>query len=476
MPPGERLASPLVADRAGRLAGKRDSITDPGQCGRDGKRLVDHLAAGIGQGEQVAGEIATVDRRHVRRVEMAQVACVVPVVQVPAEPLQARDGHERRLQPLHHLQRADPTEVASRHGRQQVHPDVRRRGAMRDDRSWIVLEVVWRQPMVLRTNEGLEEPPGPAGGQAEGPDVGRRKLLCGRFGGWEADQSGDNGRKQPQDDERRGDPARARLQCENEDRGCGRDGDAARHLPVEPREVEVGSGLGLRGRRPLEEVPPGGIQPRQRSQDRVAHQPGLVREEHEAEAHVGRGQGEVRAHGSKVAAFGDTLPLGAQSRHDGQRLGKNYRRHDERGPHTGRNRRERPGRNERGQRQRGGHRPAQVVDHLPAGDGGHGPPARKARSVAGPTKDPGQELPVAPRPAVLAGRRDQVVRGVFIEELNVSHQPGPGKDALEQVMAKERVLGHPVRHRGAEGVEVVDPLAGVTSLPEQVLVDVGDGE
>ena len=61
---------------------------------------------------------------------------VVPVVQVPAEAFEAADGRESRLQPLHHLDRPDPTEVASRHGRQQVHPDVRRRGAMRDGRRW----------------------------------------------------------------------------------------------------------------------------------------------------------------------------------------------------------------------------------------------------------------------------------------------------------------------------------------------------
>ena len=121
------------------------------------------------------------------------------------------------------------------------------------------------------------------------------------------------------------------------------------------------------------------------------------------------------------------------------------------------------------------HRPAQVVDHLPAGDAGDGAPASLARRVAGPAKDPGQELPVAPRPAVLAGRRDQVVRRELVEELDVGHQPGPGEDALEQVVAQERVLGYPVRHRRAEGVEVVDPLAGEAPLAEQVLVDVGDG-
>ena len=42
-----------------------------------------------------------------------------------------------------------------------------------------------------------------------GLDVGGRELLGGRLGGRQADPPGDEGREQPQDDERRGDPARA---------------------------------------------------------------------------------------------------------------------------------------------------------------------------------------------------------------------------------------------------------------------------
>ena len=59
--------SPVVADVAGGLARQRDRVADPGERGRDRERLVDHLAAGVGQRQQVAGEIAAVDRRHVRR-------------------------------------------------------------------------------------------------------------------------------------------------------------------------------------------------------------------------------------------------------------------------------------------------------------------------------------------------------------------------------------------------------------------------
>ena len=69
---------------------------------------------------------------------------------------------------------------------------------------------------------------------------------------------------------------------------------------------------------------------------------------------------------------------------------------------------------------------------------------------------------------------DEVVRRELVEQLDVGHQAGAGEDALEQVVAEQRVLGHPVGQRRLEGVDVVDPLAGEAALAEQVLVDVGD--
>jgi hypothetical protein len=41
-------------------------------------------------------------------------------------------------------------------------------------------------------------------------------------------------------------------------------------------------------------------------------------------------------------------------------------------------------------------------------------------------------------------------------------------------MAEEGVVRHPVCHGRVERCQIVDPLAGVAALPEQVLVDVGD--
>ena len=187
----ESLGSSVVADRAGGLARQSDRIADARQGSLDRERLIDHVSTGIGKGQQMARQVAAVDRRHVGRLEGLQRAGVVPVVEVPMEPREAPDRGERRFQPLDHFQRPDPTEIAGGHGRQQIHPDVRWRGPMGDDRYRILLEVVGWQRVVLWADKGLEEPPGAATDQPQRPDIIGRQLSSGWPPGWPADPSGD---------------------------------------------------------------------------------------------------------------------------------------------------------------------------------------------------------------------------------------------------------------------------------------------
>ena len=74
---------------------------------------------------------------------------------------------------------------------------------------------------------------------------------------------------------------------------------------------------------------------------------------------------------------------------------------------------------------------------------------------------------------MLARRRDQVIGGKLLEQLDVGYQTGPRERPLEQIVAQQRVLGDPLGQSLLESVEVVDALAGVRSLREQVLVDIG---
>ena len=65
-----------------------------------------------------------------------------------------------------------------------------------------------------------------------------------------------------------------------------------------------------------------------------------------------------------------------------------------------------------------------------------------ARIPAAP-KNPGQQLPIAARPAVLAGRGDVVACRKLFDDLDVRDQSGPREDSLEEVVTEQRALGDP---------------------------------
>src|SRR5213078_4559349 len=90
-----------------------------------------------------------------------------------------------------------------------------------------------------------------------------------------------------------------------------------------------------------------------------------------------------------------------------------------------------------------------------------------------PAQDPRQQLPVAARPAMLARGGYVVSRRKLLNDLDIGDQTGARKYPFEEVVAAQRVLGYTAGQRGVEGVEVIDALAGIRSLTEQILVDVG---
>ena len=76
---------------------------------------------------------------------------------------------------------------------------------------------------------------------------------------------------------------------------------------------------------------------------------------------------------------------------------------------------------------------------------------------------------------MLARGKGEVVRRVVVDQLDVGDEPGARVEALEQVVAEQRVLRHAAGERGLERIDVVDPLADVAALVKQVLIDVGHG-
>src|SRR5947208_2932785 len=104
-------------------------------------------------------EVAAVDRRHVAWQQWLQRLRVVPVEEVPLMALELRHRRQRVLRALEQLSAGDVAEVVRGEIGEQRQAYVRRRRPMGDDFGGMLLEVVGRQPVVLGTDEYLEEPP-----------------------------------------------------------------------------------------------------------------------------------------------------------------------------------------------------------------------------------------------------------------------------------------------------------------------------
>ena len=155
-----------------------------------------------------------------------------------------------------------------------------------------------------------------------------------------------------------------------------------------------------------------------------------------------------------------------QDRRQGDRQ-QDEARPDERG-----GQRQGPARQQRDERRRRRQGAPQIVEHLPEADRRDGAGGFLRQAALHAAEQPRQQLPVAARPAMLACRGDVVAGGKLLDHLDVGGQARAGEDAFEEIVAQHRVVGHAAAQRGLEGVDVVDALAGVGALAEQVLVDV----
>ena len=175
--PSDRLGAPVVNDRACRLAEEQDGVGDPRERMRAEQRAVDDLLARLSERDEMAGEVSTIDRGYVFRIERTEVTRIIPVIEVTPETLEAVHGAERRFEPLDCGHGADPPEIVRGDGGEQIQPEVGGRRAVGHDRCRLFLEIVGRKGVVFRADEGLEEPPGPARGQPQRTSVICRKRL-----------------------------------------------------------------------------------------------------------------------------------------------------------------------------------------------------------------------------------------------------------------------------------------------------------
>ncbi len=76
---------------------------------------------------------------------------------------------------------------------------------------------------------------------------------------------------------------------------------------------------------------------------------------------------------------------------------------------------------------------------------------------------------------MLAAGLDLVRGWLFVEQLDIGSERRSREQALEQVVAEQAILGHSLRERRDEGVDIVDALADERTFAEQILVHVGYG-
>ncbi len=373
------------------------------------------LLADIGECDQVAGEIAAVDRGDILRLQRPEIRRVVPVVEVAAEPLHPAHCPQRRREPVRHVAEADPAEVARRGHRQQIEADIGRRRSPGELGLRRLLIVVGRQEILLGSGEALEIGPCASGDQTQVADVSllERRCAVGDDAARDVDQRRcrDPGQREGQRDQ-----AGEHCRREGDDRADDADRDARHHPAVEGDHAHFGRAGGLLGRHPVEHPAPRHAQPPERADDRVDHRPGLVHEGNDEECRLEERATEV------VAECAEALP----PRHAGappvetdqvrDQCRERQRGEDEQRPYQRPPGRQQPAGEQRRNRRWGVKRAPEVVEHLPAPEGW-----RSARGGA-VVEDPGQQLPVASGPAVNAGKRDVVAAGKLLEKLDVARQ------------------------------------------------------
>ncbi len=472
--PSDRSAAGRRRRPDERLLRQREAVGDSLEGARIERGSIQPLETRVFEGDEMAGEVPAVDRRDVPGLERGEPPRVVPVVQVAAILFEPLDRAEGGLESLEHLDRADPGEVARRDRREKPEPDVGRGSAVGDDRLRFLLKVVGRKVIVFGRHEGLEETKRAARREPEDAllSLRERLRLCRRRR--QARLPGDPGRDDPEDEEGE---QEGRPVSGEEQRGCPGEGGqahATRHAPIETGELEIEAALRLRRRDPLEQSPSRHDQPEERAQDRVAHQPGLVGEHGDRERRAPQRNGDVTSDAAEEAPLRDSPPRWNQAGENREEAGQREAREDARRPDGRGDAWQRPARDEGQEGCRRGERAPQVVENLPPSDHGNGISRSSQGCIGNAGKKPGEELPVAPRPAVLSRSGKPVVRGKTLEELDVSDESGTREESLEEIVRQKRVVWNPTAQGLLEGVDLVDALARIDAFAEEVLVHVGD--
>ena len=346
---------------------------------------------------------------------------------------------------------------------------------MRQDRSRILLEVIGGQHVVVCCNKRLEVAPCAAGDQSQRPGVGIRDRQVTRDAWGKTDPYGDGRGSNPQDHEWGCYSPGVRPEVSDERGGNCRDDHGSAHATIGGVEIKLGPEVRLSRSDPLEQIPPTDEQTKQRSTDRVEHEPGLMRKKSYQEGAQGSSQPDVLAQRAQVAACLEACATRYNGAENWQQCRHGKRQYDKGGPDERGVAWQHPsgqqGRDTRGCRQR----TPQIVQHLPQSEQRQAAAAANGARRVASSKDPRQQLPVTPRPAVLACRSDVVPRWKFLDYLDIRNQSCARKDPLEEIMTEQHAVGYPTGEGRFEGIDMVDALASVRAFTEEILVDIRHG-
>ena len=378
----DRIGPQIVAQIPQRRPSETHTVPDAGEKLGIFPSRTHPTAAGIGKRDKVPSEIAAVDRRDVGRLERPEVLCVVPVVEMPAEPLQLAHGRHRRFEAFDRFGHADPAKIVSGHCREKVETDIGRRSPMSDDRLRIFLKIVRRKHVVFLRDEGLEETPGAACHQTQKVKIGVGNRQGSGIERRQADPARDGRRDKPRHDEgcRNQRPIPAKMP--DQDGGNEPDGNAADHLTVVIDPVRALAELGLRCRHPLQKETSADDQAIERPADGIDHQPGLVGEKRDKQSGLRRRQDKIPAERAEVTAQRDAGTTRQQRCNDRQQSRQRDREQDEARPDQGARQRQQPAGHERHDIGRCRKRAAQIVEHFPETDGGNAGRCRDRTSTA----------------------------------------------------------------------------------------------
>ena len=368
----------------------------------------------------------------------------------------------------------EPAKLACAAGGQQVQPDIGGRCAVRHHGVGVELHIVGRQPVVVGRDRALE--PGPdvlRNALQILPVVGRQRVK--RHGAGHRPGPADPGNRQrpqrPGQQQRQGKAPGHRAagglgqHQAQRDQAC-RDGQPA---VLAQQAGQVGAGVGLRGGSggPLQQVPARHRLAPQRAGHRVHAQPGRCQQRADMPQHAAHPAQRACA---RMAVEAGQLNAVVARRQRCQRAHQGPdavgRQHQPQRP-ARRQAQAQPGRHQQRQRARRHARAAQVVQHLPDMD--------RRQTPAPGVQQKGQQLPVAPRPAVQArcghvGMQWRIFDQHHIADAGTTHQR-----AFQQVVAQHLVLRQPAGQHPRAGGHVDQALADGAAFVEQVLVDLGAG-